>query len=115
MSNQGAVAFARISTPLVWLDEYGLLRDGSDWVALSIREWKLMTPLVEHFGAVVSYDALAAAAWQGEPGQGSLNVLIRRTRRRIAPLQLMLFNVRGRGYMLDYTFTHATNEADVAG
>jgi len=42
-------------------------------------------------------------------------VLIRRTRRRIAPLQLMLFNVRGRGYMLDYTFTHATNEADVAG
>src|SRR5438045_3775030 len=45
------------------LDSDGVLRLGSDWVALPPVEARLTRALLERFGAVVSRDALARAGW----------------------------------------------------
>lgn len=82
------------------LDEFGLLRLGGQWVALSPLQETLFRPLVERFGLPVARDTLAARAWpDGEP-LGSLDLHILRLRARIAPLGLVLITIRGRGFVL---------------
>ena len=86
------------------LDENGRLHVGSRWVALSPIEHQLATPLVEHFGGLVSHDTLLRAGWpHRHPSRNQLDVQILRLRRRIESVGLRLRTVRSRGYSLDHS------------
>jgi hypothetical protein len=85
------------------LDPDGVLRCGAEWVSLPPVEARLMTALLDRFGAVVSRDQLARAGWpKGAPGRNALDVHMLRLRRRIAPLSLVIKTVRSRGYLLEF-------------
>ena len=84
------------------LDPDGVLRDGTDWVALPPVEARLLEALLDRFGAVVSRDAMARSGWPaGAPGRNALDVHVLRVRRRIEPLGLVIKTVRSRGYLLE--------------
>jgi hypothetical protein len=84
------------------LDHDGLLRRNGGWVSLPPVEARLMSALIERFGAVVSRDQLARSGWpKGAPGRNALDVHVLRLRRRIAPLGLSIKTVRSRGYLLE--------------
>jgi len=84
------------------IDADGVLRLGPGWAALPPVEARLMTALVERFGAVVHRDDLAAAGWpDGLPGRNALDVHVLRLRRRIAPVGLVIRTIRARGYLLE--------------
>jgi DNA-binding response OmpR family regulator len=84
------------------LDGDGVLRAGGRWVALPPVEARLMTALLDRYGAVVSRDALARAGWPaGSPGRNALDVHVLRLRRRLGPLALAIRTVRSRGYLLE--------------
>jgi hypothetical protein len=84
------------------LDADGVLRCGSDWVSLPPVEARLMTALLDRFGAVVSREQLARAGWpKGAPGRNALDVHMLRLRRRIDPVGLVIRTVRSRGYLLE--------------
>jgi two-component system OmpR family response regulator len=84
------------------LDRDGLLRFGGGWVPLPPVEARLMSALIERFGAVVSRDQLSRTGWpKGAPGRNALDVHVLRLRRRIAPLGLAIKTVRSRGYLLE--------------
>jgi hypothetical protein len=88
--------------PLPDLDDDGVLRSGGRWVSLPPVEARLMTALLERYGAVVSRDALARAGWpSGAPGRNALDVHMLRLRRRLDPLDLVIRTVRSRGYLLE--------------
>lgn len=94
-------AAARLS-PTPELDDDGVLRLGVGWVSLPPVEARLMTALLDRFGAVVSRDALARSGWpSGAPGRNALDVHMLRLRRRLAPLALAIRTVRSRGYLLE--------------
>lgn len=79
----------------------GVLRVGTEWVGLSPVEERLIAPLTERFGAVVSRDALMRSAWPDDPpSRNALDVHVLRLRRRIEPLGLEIRTVRSRGYVL---------------
>ena len=84
------------------LDEDGVLRLGGSWVSLPPVEARLMSALLDRYGAVVSRDALARAGWpSGAPGRNALDVHMLRLRRRLGPLELAIRTVRSRGYLLE--------------
>jgi hypothetical protein len=84
------------------LDRDGLLRFGGGWVSLPPVEARLMSALIERYGAVVSRDQLSRTGWpKGAPGRNALDVHVLRLRRRIAPLGLAIKTVRSRGYLLE--------------
>ena len=84
------------------LDPDGVLRVGSEWVSLPPLEARLMSALLDRFGAVVSRDNLSRNGWPtGAPGRNALDVHMLRLRRRIAPLGLAIRTVRSRGYLLE--------------
>jgi DNA-binding response OmpR family regulator len=84
------------------LDDDGVLRLGGAWVSLPPVEARLMTALLDRYGAVVSRDALARAGWPtGAPGRNALDVHMLRLRRRLGPLALAIRTVRSRGYLLE--------------
>lgn len=84
------------------LDDDGLLRHGTRWVALPPIEARLIEALMAKTGAVVSRDALLRAGWPSEsPKRNVLDVHVLRLRRRIEPLELGIRTVRSRGYLLD--------------
>jgi DNA-binding winged helix-turn-helix (wHTH) protein len=57
--------------------------------------------MIERFGAVVSREALVAAAWPGaEATDNNLDVTIGRLRRQLEPAGLRIRTVRSRGYLL---------------
>jgi DNA-binding response OmpR family regulator len=88
--------------PMPELDDDGVLRLGLGWVSLPPVEARLMTALLERYGAVVSREALARAGWpSGAPGRNALDVHMLRLRRRLAPLDLAIRTVRSRGYLLE--------------
>ena len=92
---------AKVS-PMPELDDDGVLRLGLGWVSLPPVEGRLMTALLERYGAVVSREALARAGWpSGAPGRNALDVHMLRLRRRLAPLDLAIRTVRSRGYLLE--------------
>ncbi len=89
------------------VDEFGLLRVGDEWVALSDIEWRLIVILVNAFGRSVPRDDLVRAGWEDvETGERSLSQRMCLARRRVEPLGLSVFTIRGRGYVLDWS-THA--------
>lgn len=84
------------------LDHDGLLRRRGGWVSLPPVEARLMSALIERFGAVVSRDQLSRIGWpKGAPGRNALDVHVLRLRRRIAPVGLAIKTVRSRGYLLE--------------
>jgi DNA-binding response OmpR family regulator len=84
------------------LDDDGVIRVGTGWVALPPVEARLTTALLERFGMVVSREMLANSGWpDGAPGRNALDVHVLRLRRRLAPLGLVIKTVRSRGYLLE--------------
>ena len=57
------------------LDPDGVLRVGAGWVSLPPLEARLMSALLDRFGAVVSRDNLSRTGWPtGAPGRNALDV-----------------------------------------
>ena len=84
------------------LDPDGVLRCGTEWVSLPPVEARLMTALLDRFGAVVSREQLARSGWpKGAPGRNALDVHMLRLRRRISAVGLVIKTVRSRGYLLE--------------
>lgn len=76
--------------------EYQLAR-----VQLSPLHARIIEPLVERFGAVVSREEMSDSGWRGEvPSQNTLDVNIARLRRQVRVVGLTVRTVRSRGYML---------------
>ena len=83
------------------IDDEGVLRWGSGWVALPPVEVRIMGALLDGFGKVVGRGELLAAGWPGtEPRRNVLDVHLVRLRRRLEPLGLAIVTVRKRGYVL---------------
>jgi hypothetical protein len=97
------------------LDPDGVLRFGDAWAPLPPVEARLMTALLDRFGAVVSRDQLARSGWpKGAPGRNALDVHVLRLRRRITPLGLAIKTVRSRGYLLEAgTITDESSEGQL--
>jgi hypothetical protein len=95
---------ARTSPPQVpRIDDDGVVRIADRWVALPPVEARIMTALVQRFGAVVQRAHLAEAGWpDGAPGRNALDVHVLRLRRRISAVGLSIRTIRSRGYLLDY-------------
>ena len=86
------------------LEPEGVLRFNGGWVALPPVEARLMSAMLDRFGAVVSREQLAKTGWpEGAPGRNALDVHVLRLRRRIADLDLSITTVRSRGYLLEAT------------
>lgn len=84
------------------LDEDGLLRRGSSWVALPPGERATLARLLAVPGSTVTRAALAEAVGRrAGDGPRALDNVIRRLRRRIAPLGMTVCAVRGTGFLLD--------------
>lgn len=74
-------------------------RDGR--TQLSSLQVRLIEPLIERFGAVVSRDSLVALAWsETHAADNNLDVNIGRLRRQLVPVGLKIRTVRSRGYLL---------------
>ncbi len=100
-SAQLSIRLGRVGTPRI--DDDGVLRVGARWSPLAPVEIALTKRLLAKFGAVVSRDHLAQAAWPGGcVERNALDVRILRLRRRIEPLDLVIRTVRSRGYAIDY-------------
>lgn len=85
------------------IDDDGLVRVGREWVAVPPVEASLARTLIERFGAVVSRDELASAAWPAGVGERNvLDVRILRLRRRFDRIGLAIRTVRSRGYLLEW-------------
>lgn len=84
------------------LDEDGLLRVGTQWVAIPDAQIPVVTLLVNRYGRVVRKEALIAAYVEaGHSGHdASIRSLVARVARRVSRLGLQLHTVRGRGVML---------------
>lgn len=79
----------------------GTLEYGDGRTQLSEIQTRVMSPLIDRFGAVVSRKELATYAWPGaDASSNNLDVTIGRLRRQIASVGLMIRTVRSRGYLL---------------
>jgi two-component system, OmpR family, response regulator len=84
------------------VDEFGVVRRGTRWVALSELEATLFAPLLDQERRVVGRKALAAAApWGADDGRRLLDATISRLRRRLRPLGITIHTVRSSGYLLE--------------
>ncbi len=84
------------------LDDFGVLRHGSSWVALPPLEARLTEALIERLGTVTSRELLVRAGWpSGAPGRNALDVHVLRLRRRLTPVGLAIRTVRSRGYLME--------------
>ena len=82
-------------------DDSGRLRFNGNWVALSPIEQRIVTPLANRFGEVVSRDELLAAGWPNEnPSDTALRVHLTRLRKELEPLRLEIATVRGFGHVM---------------
>jgi len=88
--------------PAPELDDFGVLRHGSAWVALPPLEARLTEALIERLGTVTSRELLVRAGWpSGAPGRNALDVHVLRLRRRLTPVGLAIRTVRSRGYLME--------------
>ncbi len=94
------------------LDPDGVLRFAGGWVSLPPVEGRLMSSLLDRYGAVVSREQLARSGWpDGAPGRNALDVHVLRLRRRIGELGLAIKTVRSRGYLLEVDNEGARRQA----
>ncbi len=84
------------------LDHDGVLHVGRSWVSLSPVETRLISVLMDRFGAVVSRDSMERAGWPEDPPTTNvLDAHLVRLRRRLARVGLVIRNVRSRGFLLE--------------
>ncbi|WJV51021.1 helix-turn-helix domain-containing protein [Streptomyces flavofungini] len=93
---------ARASLRKPVIDAHDVLRFAGRHLPLAAGEAAIARPLIESYGSVVSRDVLAAGLWpDDETGRrNALDVRVSRTRRRLAPLGLVIRTLRHRGYLL---------------
>ena len=83
------------------LNGHGTLEYRDGRTQLSTLQVRLIEPLIERFGAVVSREALVANVWPGiESSSNNLDVNIGRLRRQLVSVGLKIRTVRSRGYLL---------------
>jgi hypothetical protein len=83
------------------LDGDGVLHYGSGVVAFGQVDAGVLSALLAQFGAVVQLDQLRRAGWPGgRPTGNALHHSLLRLRTHLAPLGLVIRNVRRRGYLL---------------
>jgi DNA-binding response OmpR family regulator len=83
------------------LDEFGLLRVGEGWVALSPTQERLMRRLLARTGEPVARSELAEEIGvHGSTRSRTIDSHILRLRNRIRPLGLSIHTIRGRGFLL---------------
>ena len=88
------------TAPQVVLDDFGLVRAGERWVALSGVQEALLRPLLEHAGTPVARAELAAIVWpDGEPPR-ALDVAMAKLRAKVASFGITIHTIRGRGFLL---------------
>jgi DNA-binding response OmpR family regulator len=93
---------ARFGLTVPRIDQWGVVRYGSEQVTLPPLEARLASVLIEQFRSVSTREQLTRAGWPGEdPGRNPLDVHMLRLRRRVAPLGLRVRTVRSRGYLLE--------------
>ncbi|HEV7758510.1 MAG TPA: winged helix-turn-helix domain-containing protein [Acidimicrobiales bacterium] len=92
------------ATTLV-LDDDGVLHADDRWVALSLLEARLLAALLERPGELVHRPTLVRTAWpDGAPAdERALDGVLKRLRRRVAPLGVRIHTVNGLGLLLEYT------------
>jgi len=87
------------------IDADGLLHRGDRWVALPPGELAALAALLSEPGYMVARADLAAAvgvgAVEADEGSRTLDNVIRRVRKRIAPLGMAVCVVRGAGFLLE--------------
>ncbi|MEI5098181.1 winged helix-turn-helix domain-containing protein [Streptomyces sp. PmtG] len=93
---------ARASLRKPVLDANDVLRFAGRHTPLAAGEAAIARLLIESYGSVVSREVLAAGVWPDDDNgrRNALDVRISRTRRRVAPLGLLIKTVRQRGYLL---------------
>jgi hypothetical protein len=89
------------------LDAHGVLHAGDRWVALAPREVGVLAELLGRPAELVPREVLWRAAWpDGAPSDdrafNGLNSVVKRLRRRIAPLGVTIVTLHGQGYLLDH-------------
>jgi two-component system OmpR family response regulator len=92
------------------LDSGGLLRFGEGLTRLTPLQARLVAPLVERKGTVVSRTELIEAGWGSDQTGTSPNAVeanLVRLRRRLEPLGLRIRTIRSRGYLLEVSEHHA--------
>jgi two-component system, OmpR family, response regulator len=87
------------------LDGDGILHADGRWVALPELEARVFAKLLERPGHVVSRRVLTAAGWPAEPPADTraLDGVVRRLRRRAAPIGVRIHTLPRLGFLLDYT------------
>lgn len=88
----------------ITVDPGGMLHFGGRSSRLTPLQSRLVGPLAERSGTVVSRSELIEAGWGFDsPGasQNALEVNMARLRRRIGPLGLHIRTIRSRGYLLE--------------
>ncbi len=85
------------------LDDDGLLRRGTRWVALSQRELQVATVLLARPGVLVGRAELIAAVRPdvAKDDRRILDTVVRRLHRRIVPLGLAVHTIRASGFLLE--------------
>jgi hypothetical protein len=87
------------------IDDDGLLHRGDRWVALPPGELAALTALMSEPGYMVARDDLALAigmpADETDSRSRTLDNVVRRVRKRIAPLGMAVCVVRGAGFLLE--------------
>jgi DNA-binding response OmpR family regulator len=98
----GTERFAAIAAAPPTLDEFGVLRAGSTWVALSLLEERLTRRLLRSFGRVVSRAELLDVGWPaGAPRPALLDTAVCRLRARIEPVGLTIRAIYRHGLVLE--------------
>ncbi|WP_169314034.1 winged helix-turn-helix domain-containing protein [Streptomyces piniterrae] len=85
------------------IDAQDVLHYAGRRLPLTGAEADVVRMLLDSYRTVVGRDELTAKIWPdgGETRRNALDVRILRTRRRLAPLGLIIKTVRSRGYLLD--------------
>jgi len=96
------VPISSVATTRPEIDDFGILRLGRFWVALSELDEVIMRLLLRSLGSAVGRQEVLTAAWpEGTRSARVLDTHMHRLRNRIAPLGLTIYTVRRRGFMLD--------------
>ena len=87
------------------LDPDGVLRVDGRSVALPVLEARVLEVLLGRSGDLVHRRELVAAGWLGHPpaDERAIDGVVKRLRRRVAPLGVRIYTLRRLGFLLDYT------------
>lgn len=85
------------------VDEHGLIRVGDRWIDLPPVQLPVAQLLISGFGRVVTAEQIQAAYLHagGSMHPKAVKAMVGRVKRRLAELDLVLTNVRDRGYVLE--------------